>query len=258
MMNLSPEEFLETGLLEQYALGLLSEEEASEVADYISKHPQVMSLYDELQDTMYNLAESHGITPPDRVKTKVMENISTTTDISNTTKSISWLPHLSTAAAILLGLSTLFYYNIVTNLDKQLKTKSAEYAQLENDCELTKKTLDSQNKIYAFYKDTNTESAVLKGNEKLPKFEVVSRYNKSKSQLILDTNSRYSIGNDKMLCLWGDIDGEMILIAKINESTQGEIIDFSSDMTSLNVTLEDLKEEIDHPDVSQLVASVSI
>jgi len=123
---------------------------------------------------------------------------------------------------------------------------------------MTKKTLDSQNKIYAFYKDTNTESAVLKGNEKLPKFEVVSRYNKSKSQLILDTNSRYSIGNDKMLCLWGDIDGEMILIAKINESTQGEIIDFSSDMTSLNVTLEDLKEEIDHPDVSQLVASVSI
>ncbi len=255
---MTPEEFLNTGLLEQYLMGLLSEEESTQVASYISKHPSVKKTYEELENTIYNLAESHQIRPPASLKEGVMHQIKSEKDIISSSSSKPWIKYLTGAAAVLLGIICILSYQKIDRLDAQLKEEKIAYENLESSCEASKKSFDTETKFYAFYKDSNTQSTVLKGNAKAPDLKLVSHYNKNKSQLILDLDNAQSIPENKMLCLWGDKEGKMILIAKIDESSLGKLVSFDSEMNSFNITLEDLQEEIDHPDVSQLVASVSI
>lgn len=258
MNRMTPEEFLKTGLLEQYLMGLLSEKEAKEVALYISQHPSIQKTYNELESTIYNLAESHQIKPPDSIKGNVMDQIMAIDKSADASVSTPWSKYLMYTAALLLGLISILSYYKVQKLSNQLQKRNIEYANLEDSCKESKKQYDQQSRLFAFYKETNTQSIILNGNEKAPRLKLVSHYNKEQSQLILDLQNHDDIAKDKMLCLWGDKDGEMILITKLNESTNGTLLSFDNQMNSFNITLEDIQENIDHPDVSQLVASVAI
>jgi len=50
----------------------------------------------------------------------------------------------------------------------------------------------------------------------------------------------------------------MILITKLDQGADPQMVAYDKDMESLNVTIEEKSDVIDHPDVSQLIASVAI
>lgn len=256
-MKMTPEEFLNTGLLEEYVLGLLTDAKADKVQAYIAKHPSIENTYIDMQTTVSNLAKSHGIIPPAQVKSKVMQSIGNSNRII-IPKENNWLKYVTSAIAIILGIISIISYNTIKSLATELKMEKKAYAELSSDCEKNKEAYETSSRIYAFYKDPNTQSAILKGNEKAPNFELVSHYNKTEGQIALNISSGTDLPNNKMLCLWGDVKGEMILIAKLDPSIQDKIIPFDKNMTSLNVTIEDTQDEINHPDVSQLIASNAI
>ena len=253
-MKMTPEEFLNTGLLEEYVLGLLTDAKADEVQAYIAKHPSIENTYIDMQNTVSNLAKSHGIIPPAQVKSKVMQSIGNSNKII-IPKENNWLKYVASAIAIILG---IIAYSTIKSLATELKMEKKAYAELSSDCEKNKEAYETSSRIYAFYKDPNTQSAILKGNEKAPDFELVSHYNKTEGQIALNISSATDLPNNKMLCLWGDVQGEMILIAKLDPATMDNTLPFDGNMTSLNVTIEDRQDEIDHPDVSQIVSSVAI
>ena len=65
----------------------------------------------------------------------------------------------------------------------------------------------------------------------------------------------------KCLQMWGDLEGEMIPIAVIDNQDKSYQLDLSSDFASLNLTIEDITDDglgQTHPDVTQLVSSISI
>lgn len=256
-MKMTPEEFLNTGLLEEYVLGLLSEVEAGEVEAYMAKHPSIKNTYNDMQNTISNLAKSHGIIPPAHVKENVMQSIGNSNRII-IPKENNWFKYAASALAILLGVLSIISYNKIQSLSTELKMGKKAYAELSSDCEKNKEAYENSSRIYAFYKDPNTQSAILKGNKKAPDFELVSHYNKTEGQIALNISSTTDLPNNKMLCLWGDVQGEMILIAKLDPSTMDNTLPFDGKMTSLNVTIEDLQDEIDHPDVDQIISSVAI
>lgn len=257
MMNMKPQEFLETGLLEQYVMGLLSTDEAEQVAHYIKQNPTVKIQFDDLQKSIANLAESHSIIPPTHIKGNVLKSI--TNNSSNTiSASESWKKYLTYTAAIFFGITTFLAYNKIQNLNKKIASHQKEYKDLEANCQQSQQKAEQQNKIFAFYKDPNTQSIQLTGNKKAPNFNMVAHYNKSKERLALQVTTNTPISKDKMLCLWGDKDGKMILITKLDAMEIDQLVTFDNAMTSLNITVEERIESIDHPDVSQLIASVVI
>lgn len=258
MNRMTPEEFLNTGLLEQYIMGLLSKEESQQVESYINQYPTIRKTYEELENTIFNLAESHQIRPPASLKNKLMQEIKSNNTTLTTSQSTPWFKYLTSAAAILLGLISILSYNKIQDLTQQLDEQISAYTELEITCEESKRSFTEQTKLFAFYSNSSTQSVILNGNNKAPNLELVSHYNRDRSEIILDLTGTPDIAQNKMLCLWGDKDGKMILVAKLDGNAFGNLIPFDSQMNSLNITLEDLKEEIDHPDVSQLVASVSI
>ena len=253
---MTQEEFLETGLLEQYVMGLLSDKESQDVEEYIAKFPEVNRLFKEHQKGILEMAESHSITPSPNVRTSLMNEINTTqkTSPNNMTAGIS----VAIVFAVVMMAIASYAIMKLRDTTRALNEQEMKFALLELDCKKAKRQSEKTNLLFAFYQDEETELTMLKGNAKAPNFNLFARYNMSSGQIALEILNPLSLPDNKMLCLWGDKNGKMILIAKLDKTGQDKLIAYDSQMVSLNVTIEEKTEDIDHPDVSQLIASVAI
>ena len=257
MKRMTPNEFLESGFLEEYTMGLLSDEKAKEVQAYIEAHPTVKAVYDEHQKAIREMAETHAVSPPNGIKGAVMSAIQPeptpkVADNKAPTSYGSWI------LAALVGALAIYSFAMWKSTVRELKHQQSEYALLKNDCERSQKESAIANNLMAFYQNPDTQSAILTGNSKADEFSMVARYNPKRSKVALEVLSVADIPSDKVLCLWGDKDGKMILITKLDQGADPQMVAYDKDMESLNVTIEEKSDVIDHPDVSQLIASVAI
>jgi len=257
MMPTNKDEFLKSGLLEQYVMGLCSEQERLVVEGYISEYDSVRQVYEELQHSISELADSYAIVPPTDVKAKVMEAVQPSGEYSTPQKEGQYG---KLAMGLALALAVLGIYSLVTisELQSDLKGSEAQYAQLLADCETSQLQAAATAEQLEFYVSSDTRIAELTGGAVLPGFQAVAHYNKATSQYALDIVESGSIPAGKCLYLWGDKDGKMIKLQRITDTEGHEILVFDSKMESLNLTLEDATALVDHPDVSQLVASAAI
>jgi hypothetical protein len=69
------QEYIESGVLETYVLGIASEEEANRVLYYKDRYPQVQNALFELETDMEDIALQMAIAPPPGTWTKIEESI---------------------------------------------------------------------------------------------------------------------------------------------------------------------------------------
>jgi len=260
MIRMTTDEFLASGLLEQYVMGLLDDDKAIEVGKYIEASPGVKDSYNSIQETIANMAKSYGIEPPVRSKEAIIRKMNEKDEglIQPTRSKVNWLlPAAGIAAAIFLCLSVLSLFKI-NNLEQQLEMQAAKFDTLDSDCKVIRTINIAQEQQLAFYTHHATRSKELKGSVKGENFQAVTFYNTMSQQIAFDMVKDPKLPKDKCFYLWGDLNGEMIKISKINSEDSIGILEFDKNMASLNITIEDATQDIDHPDVSQLVASVSI
>jgi len=68
-------QFLASGLIEQYVLGLTSEEENRLVEHFVENYPDIRAKLAALQSSVENYASQYAIPPPRRLKEKIMSEI---------------------------------------------------------------------------------------------------------------------------------------------------------------------------------------
>ena len=69
------EQFLASGLLEQYVLGLTSTQERAEIERWLRKHPELKEEVSAMHDALEKYSLAQGITPPPHLKSKVLHRI---------------------------------------------------------------------------------------------------------------------------------------------------------------------------------------
>ena len=72
------QEYIESGILEEYALGVLNETERSEVERVAAQHPEIRRELDEIVRGLDIYAEAHAITPPEGMRERVLNQATTT------------------------------------------------------------------------------------------------------------------------------------------------------------------------------------
>lgn len=72
-MNL--EEYISSGIIENYVLGLVSPEESQQVDDLAAAHPEIMKAIESYRKTMEVFADLHAVQPPAQLKSGVMTAI---------------------------------------------------------------------------------------------------------------------------------------------------------------------------------------
>ena len=69
------QEYIESGILEQYPLGELSAAEQQEVEAQAARHPEIQAELAEIQAALGAYAQAHAITPPAAMRDRVLANV---------------------------------------------------------------------------------------------------------------------------------------------------------------------------------------
>lgn len=247
---MTAEEFLDTGLLEQYVLGLLDSSQVKEVQQYIDRFPEVKAEFDSMQDSIHRLADSYSIAPPPSIKKQVVSQISPP---SSSSSSAGLAKYAFATFALVSLLMAFFAYQRLERLEQELSDKHLAYASLKEKCEQSQQSLTEK---VTFYAHEATELQSLKGNSLASNFNAKAYYNKPQATYLVEVASYPDLPTSKCLVLWGDLEGKMIKLGKIGPKSS-VFNSFDPKMDSFNVTIEE-SADVDHPDVSQLIASITI
>ncbi len=250
-------QFLASGKLEEYVFGLLDPKDEGDVLSFIKRYPAVASEYQVLQDQLETLSIKQSIKAPVGLKAQIMDALPDK-NVPTSTSSFSWTSLLA-AASILAAVLFGWLWN---NANQQLNAEKQNYAILVADCEEKTKEMEAQSDLIAFYNSAQTRRYDMTGNQLAPDFNAMVFVNTSAQKAILTPTQELTLPKGKCLQLWGDLEGEMIPIAVLNDVTNREYaLEINPEFTSLNFTIEEItadgKGQL-HPDVSQLISSVAI
>jgi anti-sigma-K factor RskA len=251
--------FLDSSILEEYALGLTDDVQNQEVELYLKEYQEVREAYQKIQLGLENLAKINAIKPPAELRSKILNQIGSSDPApGGTEKSLNTFSILSGIAAAVLLMLSLFAWNNLNNTKSDLQDVNNQLVQLKSDCDEQAAILNRFQEQLEMINNPNTERVYLAGNENAPEFKTYAYWNKATKQSLINVVEMPTLSNKQCYQMWADVDGEMISLGVIN-AEKGILADlpFLENAESLNITIE--KEGgSDHPDVSKLVASQTL
>ncbi len=147
MLNL--DEYIKSGILEEYAMGLLPEDQAEEVFCLAQIHPRVKLEIQRIEKTLYNLSSSYGVKPPTGLGPLIQAKvISWGVPKPNHTSAprFQTLGYVSAAVMFLfLALVLSLYYNARSEITELVQGTNYELKQLKTQNEELTRQLKQAN-----------------------------------------------------------------------------------------------------------------
>jgi anti-sigma-K factor RskA len=236
--------FLESGLLEQYALGIVTPAEEREVEAHLEEFPELREELEQMRQAMEAYALNHAIPPPADAKNQLFR------DIEGLEKQVAapepsslptWLiAACLTALCIACGLS-LWQIN---NLHKENQT-------LVNGLEECSRSNDQ----YALISDPSTRPIQLQGSTNAPTASALVYWNPEQKKALLSAAALPPLPADEQYQIWADVDHVMLSLGTIDKDQIAfQNIEYLDKATSLNITIEPLGGS-KTPNVARLVAN---
>jgi anti-sigma-K factor RskA len=143
------QEIIESGILEEYVLGMLSDTENQEVENYMRQYPEIQQEVFDIQESLYQYSLQYQKTPRPELKNEILAQIESS-DISLPTQESSKNTSFMAYAAILLGIIfsvtfAVLWQNEVKNCKKlqlQLQNIEKKHTVCQNTCKELKKAHD--------------------------------------------------------------------------------------------------------------------
>ena len=176
------QEYIASGILEQYALGTLSSGEEREVLANAAQYPEIRAELDKIEAALERYAMSDAITPPTELITDILKKIDDTKpsvphlrddDTSDKSgnrfgKFLSWLPYILLPLLLLTAIWGYFGHRG----NKESQEARLKLGEDLTDCRTERKQLRDTINFYRaaikFVNDENTRAIAMEGNEKLP------------------------------------------------------------------------------------------
>ncbi|MDA0972695.1 MAG: anti-sigma factor [Bacteroidetes bacterium] len=254
--------FLESGLLEQYALNLCSPKESEEVEGMLGRSEEVRRAYDELQKDLELLAKVKAVKPPEHLRDEILSFIKESAGAaevfpleSKTHEPLDRHPNLWAIAA---GLALLVSLGFLFRQYQNTQGLKAELDALRAVQSTSEQRLDALETELAFLQDLNTRPLILSTSGDEGPFKVTAYWNEREGRVLLDTKGVPPAPEGKCYQLWADVDGEMMSVAVL--SPEGQSLTpatYYPQATSLNITMEDAPGS-DHATLTALVVSVEV
>ncbi|WP_303687096.1 anti-sigma factor [Nonlabens dokdonensis] len=255
------QDFLNSGLLEQYVIGATESYQSEEVESFIKKHAEIKFAYQKLQEELHVVSKLYQKEPPENLKSEIIKSIKTDHSaevIQGNSTSFNWL-NLAAVFIGLIGIAGFLYVNNQnTTLERQLSIIKGEQSQLLKEVSFATKEMSSLEDEIAYLKSAETDKYILKGNQKAQTLLATAYYNKSTDRGEVEINNLPDLDKDHDYQLWADVDGEMISLAVLKEGSK-KILDptIMANASSLNITIEPAGGN-DHATVENLVAAVNL
>lgn len=250
----------DTGILEQYLLGELSEDQRTQVEDLLREDADLRDYMGKIEDDFEKIAFENAITPPAHIKSNVLNHI-TDTDEEVITIPRPQKNQLVTYLAIAAGLAMVFMvsglwlYTQWQDAKETLEVVQNQTNDLRDRIVSLENNLNETSKWYTAINNPNTVKLILKGNQISPTSSAITYVNHSEKTVILNPQGLTKLNDAETYQMWADVDGEMIDMGVIPSDQNMIVMKYIDNAESINITIEP-KGGNDHPTVERLISNV--
>ena len=201
---MNTQEYILSGIVESYVLGLASDEERREFEQMCSQHPEVLAARNSFELALEKQAMENAIAPAPGLKDKIFQQISATGKIVSIHAApvvkTNWLKYAAAACVILLAGSV--YWNI---------SLSSKNKSLQNNYNNTVAELDNVKKdINTLTGNANIKMASMKGLDASPQSYATVYWDTTSHDVYLLANNLPAAASDKQYQLWAIFNGKPV------------------------------------------------
>ena len=198
------QEYISSGVIESYVLGLASEEERNEFEKMCAQYPEVLAARTAFELALEKQAMENVIAPPEDLKNKIVQKISAAGKIipmqPASVRKTGWLKYVAAASVILLAGS--LYFNIsLYNKNRNLR---------ENYDNTVVKLNDMEKDIQILQQNPNVKMASMKGMEISPASYATVYWDTASRDVYLMINNMPKPPSGMQYQLWAFLDGQPI------------------------------------------------
>ncbi len=242
-------QIIESGILEDYVLGLLNESDMSEVESYLSQYPELRSYIEGIERGVEKMAIDNAITPSPDLKSKIIESATQPVSVQKISSSTSWW---KVAASFLLGivLCGSLLFNKINNIQSEISELKKSMALKDEECQKAKEFLSKNEELIFFLKHEATIPVQLDNNTT----NMVVYHNPVAKKTKLKVKDLPEINSSETYQMWADVKGKMIDMGTFSTGQDYRDLKYIAEAESFNVTIEPAGGS-DHPTVSRLLVS---
>ena len=217
-MNLK--EYIASGIIESYVMGLASETERAEFEQMCAQHPELVAERRKFEESLETYASEQAVRPPTEVKAKILKAI-ITMESSTKLRGIGLLRFVAAAAVILfIGMVVLYYQ--VNQQNKELANTNKELLDKVNADEVT------INKIKREVSIPNTTIISMVGTKRAPQSAANVYWDSTNSNVYLMVTNMPQLPSDKQYQLWALIDKTQKSLGVFDATDQNIILKMDS------------------------------
>ena len=234
---MSAEEFISSGIIEQYVIGTASPEEIHQVDEMRELYPaQINAEIEAIELALQSLAMKGAVQPPSRLKETLMNQITTSDKYSDSeesnieeptpirpigkTETISGgnggrtlLFWWAAAASLILLISVsgnLLFYKKLKNMQGQIADLRESKDVLANNMQTQETFLKELQSNLTNLIQPGTQPVELKGTDNQPAALATVYWNKEKNTVLLNVQDLNALPTSKQYQLWALVDGKPV------------------------------------------------
>lgn len=240
------EEYISSGILESYALGLTTSEENALLECLVKTNPVVAQELRSIQEALEIVAQQQAITPPDDLKSKIWNEISKDTLITTSKSKIesatangqsitdnqqkssakvirlNWL-NIAASLILIVSSSSFAVYFYLQN-----KQMNEQIAILNSTTEALKNVNETNNSYLAFLANKQTERVPLSGVPDKPDAKAVVFWNKENKHVMISEIELPEAPKNMQYQLWALMDGKPIDAGVIDLNPKGKLLEMKT------------------------------
>jgi anti-sigma-K factor RskA len=235
------QEYISSGIIESYVLGLANLEEQREFEQLCSQYPELLVARENFELELEKHSLSNQVAPPVVLKENIWNKIKepqvpvlpfekeTGVPVIPQMKAHSggWLKYAAAASIILLLGSTLlnfYFYQQYNSYSARYDALFASTQQMANTNKVLQVRNDELQSGIRVMKDTGTQLVALKGTAGSPNSLATVYWNKTTSDVYMLVNNLPTPGPDQQYQLWAFVDGRPVDAGFLNMQTSESIL----------------------------------
>lgn len=218
---MDPKEYISSGKLEEYVLGLVSAETMQEVECMARVFPEIREELAALQLSLEKTIFENQVTPPPQLKKQILDLLDEEVQpvmtkliqppIKETSGSGSrWMVLALGILTLLLIITAWFGYQKTNQLTKELDTFKSEQLELNKNVEDLNRTLELRNQELRLIRDPQNEAITLSGTPLSPASLAKIYWSKQNQEVYLEVHRLPAPPQGKQYQLWGIVAGKPV------------------------------------------------
>jgi anti-sigma-K factor RskA len=233
------QEYISSGIVESYVLGLASPEEQLEFERLSAEHAVLRQAREDFEKSLEQHAMANAVPPPADLKQKIWNDInlampaagiagtemSPTYDAAATpVRSMGFAKFLAAASVILLAGSTalnVYYYRQYKTSAARLDELIASNEQMAKNTDAMQTKLQHYENSFNILKDSNIAAIAMKGQPVAPQSLTTVYWNKQTNDVYLLVNTLPKPAAGKQYQLWAIVEGQPVSAGMLNADEAG-------------------------------------